>query len=297
MPSLRQSLVAMITRRYPFVSGRGTLANSKLVRTLSGSTSEETWARTAGGLVRAPLDDYVGRAAYFTGDLDPKITWICRRLVRPGDTAVDIGANIGIVSLLLAKLVGPSGRLHCFEPNPRMQRLLQSSLERNGVTNATIHRIALGSAEAQLELFVPAVNAGAASLLPARAKGAAQTLTVPVRPLSAVLSEHGIERIHFVKIDVEGFEAEVLRGACELLESNQRPGAILFELNSGSHGSYADEPTIVLLREFGYRFFAVPWALTRVRVEPLDLTRRSGTVGHDVLAVSEGDALARIAES
>ena len=113
MPSLRQSLLATLLRRYPLYSGAGTLANSKLVATLAGTSHESVWCPTSGGDVLAPLHDYVGRAAYYCGDLDPKISWVCKKLVNPGDTVCDIGANIGIVTLLLSRLVGNAGKGVC----------------------------------------------------------------------------------------------------------------------------------------------------------------------------------------
>ena len=84
MPSLRQSIMAKLLRCYPLYSGAGTLANSKLVATLAGTSRETVWCPTSGGEILAPLQDYVGRAAYYCGDLDPKISWVCKKLVNPG---------------------------------------------------------------------------------------------------------------------------------------------------------------------------------------------------------------------
>ena len=118
-----------------------------------------------GGTLLAPLDDYVGRAAYYVGDLDRKITWLCGQIVQPGDTVLDVGANIGLVTLWLSHLVGPQGRVHAFEPQPDLQDLLQQTLERNDTKNVSLHRFALGSQPGEMELCIPDGNASRPSLV------------------------------------------------------------------------------------------------------------------------------------
>ena len=81
MPSLRQSLVASLSRRYPLYSGCGLIANSAALRRLAGESHESVWSKVPGGEVLASLDDYVGRSAFYVGELDRKITWICRQVV------------------------------------------------------------------------------------------------------------------------------------------------------------------------------------------------------------------------
>ena len=99
MNYLRQSAIASVTRYYPLFSGCGTIANSKLIDALSGDVTGKLWSKVPGGEVLADINDYVGRSAFFMGDLDRKITWICKQLVNNGDVVLDIGANIGMVSI------------------------------------------------------------------------------------------------------------------------------------------------------------------------------------------------------
>ena len=207
MPTSRQKTVAAITRLYPLYSGSGRLANHPMLQRIAGPSTEIAWARVPGGYwAAAPLSDHVGRAIFYCGELDRKITWVCSRLVRSGDCVLDIGANLGLVTLTLSALVGPTGRVHAFEPNPQMQAFIDEAVSRNRLHNVTLHRFALGAQPNELRLSIPRSNAGAASLVATRQTADSTEVVVPVRTLSAVLEDESIDHIRLVKIDVEGFE-------------------------------------------------------------------------------------------
>jgi FkbM family methyltransferase len=295
MPIIRQSLIAELTRLYPLYSGCGTFANRRFIQVVAGYSTERVWAHVPGGEVLAPLDDYVGRAAFYVGDLDRKLTWICEKIVRPGDTVLDIGANIGIVTLLLSKLVGKNGTVHSFEPNPNLQKLLQKTLNHNSISNVHLHPVALGSEECSLELRIPRVNAGAASLIRNRGLSDCDAFEVPVRRLSSIVAEEGIELIRLIKIDVEGFEADVLHGGEDVLKSI-RPDAILFETDENAEGTALEHPVIQILHDFGYGFFSIPRCLFRMHLKRFDPDKSNQIIGHDFLAVPNGEVYENIAE-
>ena len=288
MPTIRQSLVASLTRLYPLYSGCGTLANKPFIQKLAGTSNERVWSPVPGGEVVAPLNDYVGRAAFYVGDLDRKITWICAQIVKPGDTVLDIGANIGMVTLWLSTLVGKNGKVHAFEPNPELQKILEETLAHNQVSNVCLHPFALGVEQGSLELRIPRVNAGAASLIRNRDLINCNIVEVPVRPLSKIVDEEGIKSIRLIKIDVEGFEAEVFKGGQEVLGAI-RPEAILFELNERLEKPVYEQPVIKILRDFGYEFFSIPRCLFRMHLEYFDPDSSNALIGHDFLAVSKGE--------
>ncbi len=292
MPTIRQSWVARLTRFYPLYSGCGSFANTPFIHRLAGQSAERVWSKVPGGEVLAPLDDYVGRAAFYVGDLDRKITWVCGQIARPGDTVLDIGANIGLVSLWLSRLVGEQGQVHAFEPNPRLQAMLSEMFAHNRLSNVRLHPVALGAQDGALELRIPKVNAGAASFVRNQDVSDCEVIVAPIRTLSGIVAEQDIRQIRLIKIDVEGFEAEVFKGGLDVLE-RIRPEAILFELNETITGSVAEQPVMKILRECGYRFFSIPRSLFRMRLEPFepDVTP---LVGHDFLAVPKGEAYDRI---
>jgi len=280
----RQRLVSSVSRLYPFYSGCATFANHSLVQRIAGVNDETVWTRVSGGEV---LGDFVGRAAYYAGELDRKITWICSRLIRPGDTVMDIGANIGIVTVCMAKLVGSSGRVHSFEPNPSLVQLLRQVIEHNQLANVKLHPVALGQDEGRLELRIPKFNAGAASLVRNYDLPDCEPVSVPVRRLSAIAAEESIRTVRLIKIDVEGYEAEVFLGGRELLQS-AHPDAILFEFNERTKASLSEYPLIKILLEHNYDLLAVPRAMVRMRLQRVD-PNGMGPIGHDFLAVARGD--------
>lgn len=295
MPTWRQAAVASVTRRYPLYSGCGRLANHPLLNRLAGESDEIAWARVHGGYVAAaPLDDFCGRAIFYAGELDRKISWVCSRLVSPGDTVLDIGANMGLVTLVLSALVGEQGRVHAFEPIPDMQALIERSIARNRIRNVELHRVALGAESGELMLSVPRGHSGAASLLPTREHAEDIHLTVPVQTLSDALSASDIEKIRLVKVDVEGFEPQVFEGAAELF-ARTPPDVILFEL-ADLDGPVAEHPSIKALSDYGYGFFTLPPRLVRMGVERMDPRAGNATLsGHDLVAARHGQVYEQVA--
>lgn len=282
-PNFRERFVAFFARAYPFNSGRGTLANSRVISCLAGRRTGNVYARVFGVRALVPLDDYVGRAMFFFGDLDSKISWVVKKFVRQGDVVLDIGANLGLVSFRLAQIVGPAGVVHSFEPNPKMVDYIQKSLQVNPSLNINIHAIGLGATEGQMTLSVPSGNAGAASLT---AKGEAEgteNLQIQVRCLNNVVREEGIGRLDFIKMDVEGFEAEVLTGARDVI-SKFKPKAILFE-EHGFNVSKDRPKSFRLLEELGYEVLAIPKNLFWNRLVSLD-HKKSG-YAHDFVALAK----------
>lgn len=280
-------LLRAACRFSPLYSGCGTLASTPLFRAALGTTGGIIEGRLQGDLrLLTPLDDYVGRALYFFGDLDPKITWICRRVVRPGDTVLDIGANVGLITNLCARLTGPTGVVHAFEPQPDLTRLIARSLRLNRLSNVEIHECALGEDDFESVLQVPDDNRGSASIV--RDQPAARRVPVRVHHASDYLARLHLGPLRLVKLDVEGYEAQVLEGAAEFFRSN-RPDFILLELNDRST-PFADQPAIRVLRSLDYRFAGIPRSLLRMHLSEIHPTSRTLNHGHDVLAIGSEQA-------
>jgi FkbM family methyltransferase len=289
-PTIRQVLVAAVLRLYPFYSGNAKLANNVLVKNLVGPSENMAFARIPGGEVLVRLNEFVGRTVYFTGNLEKKVGWLCSRIVRPGDTVIDIGANVGVVTVLLSSLVGEKGKVFAFEPNPTLHDMLDRTMERNRITNVFLSKVALGDKEGNLSLCFRSDNVGAGSLV--YRYDSAQIVTVPVTTLSSRLRSERLGSIRLIKIDAEGFEPEILSGAMEILMS-ARPDAILFELHAGA--SISNHPTVRILREAGYSFFSISRSVVSMRVKRFDPSRYENDLSINFLASPSGKCYEEIA--
>jgi FkbM family methyltransferase len=181
------------------------------------------------------------------------------RFLRAGMTVLDIGAHHGLYTLLASKRVGGAGRVVAFEPSPRERAQLSRNLKINFCSNVRVEAWALGKERSQAELFL--VNGGedgCNSLRAPIAAGGASPMSVAVARLDDWMEENGIAQVDFIKLDVEGGERDVLRGAGKLLGCRPRP--VIFaevqDLRTGPWG-YAAKEIIEHLVQRGYKWFAM----------------------------------------
>jgi FkbM family methyltransferase len=133
---------------------------------------------------------------------------------------LDVGAHIGYFALKSSVRVGEDGRVVAFEPNPRTLETLHANVAASRATNVTIVPVACTDGETTLEFFDASAggNSMVSSLSRATAGEDAQEFTVRGRPIDNVIRELGIQRVDLLKVDVEGAELYVLRGARETLQ-------------------------------------------------------------------------------
>ncbi len=159
--------------------------------------------------------DYPQTALFWLGESDRWDIHHARSFVRPGAVIFDVGANFGYYSLMLASALGGNCEVHAFEPVSETYAKLVRHIELNGLGCIHPHRLALSDAPGTASMSGRMGNSGAAYLEPG-------TGDVPVSTLDAFVAEHRLERLDFIKIDVEGFEERVLRGGAGAL-SRFRP--------------------------------------------------------------------------
>lgn len=159
------------------------------------------------------------------------VTEAMMRAVRRGSTVIDVGANLGYFSVLLADLTGPEGRMLAFEPNPELAGLARKSLEVNGFAPfSTLHDCALGAEEGLVAMEVDVSQPGGGRT---RAIDGDNAAGIPIRRLDSI---PGALDAEFIKIDVEGHEQQVWRGMTGILVNGQ-PLTIFMEFTVGR---YAD---------------------------------------------------------
>lgn len=218
----------------------------------------------------ARLSEFAGARIYVYGTTEYFSTSLFKTLLSPGATVIDIGANVGEYTLIAAKYVGPTGTVLAFEPLPMNFTLLKKSVDDNGFDNVVLSQLALSNKDGDAMLRVPGgSNAGVASL--AAATETASSILVHCARLDTVLDENALGRVDVIKLDVEGFEPEVIEGAARTLE-HDRPW-LLFEVNGLMRSrDGVNARSIDSLRSFGYDMYGVEalggprWRLVHVHV-------------------------------
>ena len=196
-----------------------------------------------------PNDD-LSRAVYISGQYEPATLLLLRRLLRPGATFVDVGANAGLYSLLAARWIGDSGRVHAFEPSAREFERLEQHLQVNDIRHVTAWRYAIGHREGSIDLRVAArPNAGHNTVGNSFAYSGvamAKIDRVAVTTLDAWAANEKVDRIDVVKMDIEGAEAAALDGAANVL-THFRP-AWLTEVSAEALRGCGSTPAAVFER-------------------------------------------------
>jgi FkbM family methyltransferase len=173
------------------------------------------------------LDASVSQQILSGQPYEPHIERVIRDVLTAGDVFVDVGANIGYHTALASAIVGPTGTVYAFEPNPENARLIAHTVERNGLTNVRLRPFAL-STSAGYTSFRTAVgsNGGFVGTVDPREFDSTVTIVPTLRLDRSIDSD---DDIALIKIDVEGAEPFVIAGARKILERSRPP--IIFEFS------------------------------------------------------------------
>ena len=157
---------------------------------------------------------------------EPTIRLLFQALVAAGDTVLDVGANCGLHTVVLAKLCGPEGSVHAFEPVDYNIRKLNANLYLNGCKNTTIHECAVGEAECTMMLRKIRESGyfkGNSSLvdnekLSGELSDSFDIVPVRVRTLDNIVEEAGLTDVNLIKMDIEGYEYYALQGGLQTIK-------------------------------------------------------------------------------
>lgn len=157
-----------------------------------------------------------------------------RRLLRPGDAVVVVGAHVGLYTIVCAQRVGVTGAVHAFEPIPANHAALERNVALNRLSNVTLNRSAVGREAGSIVLGLhPPDGRGRAAAAFFALDAPREQVQVPMVSLSEYLGAIGTPRVRLVKIDVEGMEPDVLQGLEPVLQSAP-PDAMLVEVSAES---------------------------------------------------------------
>jgi FkbM family methyltransferase len=177
---------------------------------------------------------------------EPAVTGKIREILKPGMSFCDVGGNIGVFTLLAAKLVGPSGRVIAFEPTQDNARILRENVQLNGYAHVIVYEKAVADTPGSVRLHLSAFR-GSHSLLPGPARSTGQVCEVEAVRLDSLADTEGID---LMKVDVEGAELQVLRSL-----GTRRPKNLILEFNPEreSVAGVTQEMFVQTLRDLGYR--------------------------------------------
>ncbi len=190
---------------------------------------------------------------------------LSRALIGTGDVVVDVGANVGVWLLGAARCAGETGSVHAFEPMPENLVRLRTHLSLNALDFVRVDPRVLSSEPGEVQFFPSCTsNSGMGSLV--RHHRAAEPVLVTATTLDLYCQEHGLGRVDFLKVDVEGAELLVFHGGARSLAASDAP-AIMFEADDSLAAALSSSTaaTKQFLEYCGYRIFH----FTGTRLEPI----------------------------
>jgi FkbM family methyltransferase len=241
---------------------------------------DRAYRTTAGHLFRAdPRDPF--QLEMLLGRYDPVLDALVREYVAEGAEVVDAGAHLGHLTLRLGRAVGPAGRVHAFECDPRLAGRLREHVELNGLAHVRVNDVALlDRDDAQVTLHVTE-QLGWSSVAGAMWDVSGET-TVQAVTFDSYAAQAGVDpaRLAFVKVDIEGAELAALRGMRETLGAAR--AAVLVEYMPWRLEYAGEDPAELprLMESLGFEPFS-PRVSARggLKLEP----GTEGAVGRDVL--------------
>jgi FkbM family methyltransferase len=206
--------------------------------------------------------------AMANGRYEPATTHLFQKTLIPGMVVVDIGAHVGYYTLLSAQLVGPTGKIYAFEPEPGNHTTLRKNIELNGYDNIVATQLAVSDRTGNATIYLTSLDSGRHSLfqhdLPRRGSASIETTT-----LDLFLEARDWPQIDLIKVDVEGAEIAVLDGMAQLLVRS---------------------PKLKLIIEFN------PALLQSAGVAPTGFLEKVWSLGFQISSVDDADGLLLVTE-
>lgn len=190
-----------------------------------------------------------------------EIVYNIERYLSKGDIFIDVGAGVGYFSAIASNIVGVSGQVHCFEPNPANAVAIEKMVESNPKSNIVLNSYALGADECDSnyymqELEQSTVNSMVRGVL---SKSTAESLKVKTKRLDTYLSENEIRAVALIKIDVEGYEYYVLKGLSHFFEKTTCKPPIICEIMASAYqdAGHSVGDLIGYMAKYGYHAYSI----------------------------------------
>lgn len=262
-------ITGWFTRTFPRCRGRWRLIQwlSRRKQWLAALDWQQIKVRDVGDMKVLP-SEFIGRYLFFYGEYEGEVVHLFKHLLSPGDSAVDVGANIGLFTLLASRLCGPKGRVYSFEASPEVLGILKHNVRINHASNIVLHECAVGNGDGVVRFHLAeSRNMGLGSM---RSLGGSRdrSVTVPVGRLDMLVPQS--TRIKLLKVDVEGAEPMVLKGARGIIERDL-PFIVLELTDAYSRQlNCCAAEALSLLWEFGYSLHNIGDSYREILDPPTD---------------------------
>ncbi len=264
-------------REAPATFAARTMAFTWREQIAGGGTVE--FSACNGRRFRSPRNNVSSFIAAVFGQRDLNIVRFWAKVLRPGAVFFDIGANIGLYAVPASLQVGPAGQTICFEAHPGLCSFLRDNVARNCPDNVTIENLAVGAAEGHIELAFNPSNPGETRVALASEIGD----SVPMVTLDRYCRRRHIGSIDYMKLDVEGYEANVLRGGESIIAAS-RDILIQTEYEPLHLSRYGGEREMAeLLSDWGF----IPHRIDWIEGLPQPMASLQGYAGEIVWSRSE----------
>ena len=208
-----------------------------------------------GGQMLLDTNDRLARRIRCEEAFEPAVRREMERIASRRVNVIDIGANIGYYTILTSKLIGPGQRVFSFEPQPAVVTKLRRNIEASGLANVTVFPFALSDASGRVPFHVPHEGGESHGSLHANGRFRVRKIVeIETRRLDDVWQQLGSPDVGLVKLDAEGAELPILRGAVGLLSAVNKP-VLIFEAceeNCQPFG-YCVFDLLHYVQGFGYR--------------------------------------------
>ncbi len=204
------------------------------------------------------LRDHVQRHIYFLGSYEVVESYLFSQMIRPGFIVLDIGANIGQYSMLASKLVGESGRVFAFEPVPANFNRFRNHISLNDLKNVVACQLAVWHESTTVNLGLHESNDIEKNNGSFAIGGSVSNVNAQSVVIDEFIDNNHIDRVDFIKMDIEGAEGYAIRGMIKTLKRDKPP--ILMELNRDACALMGYDPQIfwdLLVHQLGYKAWVV----------------------------------------
>ncbi len=259
MSLLSARLLQLATRLYPIERGKFKILNSIYFRYVAPKQSTPLISSLSYGIrMNLDISEFLQAHLFLYGSYELPSVRFMRRVLSPGDAVADVGAQIGYITLAMATLNPGKITVHAFEPEPLNIQRLRKNIALNPGVDVRIVEKAVSDTNGAIRLYLSKDhNAGTHSTISGGTNVSTDFVEIPAITLDTYVHEQRISALRLIKIDVEGGEYEVIKGAHETLTS-LRP-IVLMELSDALQETrgFSTIEFKKLMKQFGYSAYTI----------------------------------------